>query len=370
MEDGSTPLRIAFLTSAGTWRGSAVSTAHVVLGLNARGHQARMFVSEPDVASRARDRGIAVDLVPVRNTGPREVLTLRRLLHSTAIEVLVTDRPRDLRVAGYACLFSRVHLVNQFNLSRKDPPRDLSTRLACRRSQFTIFTTRRFARQVFAKAPFMSAVPWRIIGPAVDTKAFFRDDAAGRAFRTRYSLGDQPFVLAVGALVPEKRYDLILQSMVALGKDVPVLVVCGNGMQEEELRRLAQSLGVQVRWLGLVDAESLHGAYNAAMLLVHACAIETYGMSVAEALCCGTPVAAVDSGGIPEVVGDAGVLVPPDDAVALASALRALIADPDRRKWLSDAGPQRAAELLSLEAVINAWDSVMGEIRAGRRTRQ
>ncbi len=202
MADGSTPLRIAFLTSAGTWRGSAVSTAHVVLGLNARGHQARMFVSEPDVASRARDRGIAVDLVPVRNTGPREVLTLRRLLHSTAIEVLVTDRPRDLRVAGYACLFSRVHLVNQFNLSRKDPPRDLSTRLACRRSQFTIFTTRRFARQVFAKAPFMSAVPWRIIGPAVDTKAFFRDDAAGRAFRTRYSLGDQPFVLAVGALVP------------------------------------------------------------------------------------------------------------------------------------------------------------------------
>lgn len=364
MAAGGRRLRVAFLTSAGTWRGSVVSMALVVHGLRARGHDACMFISDAGVADHARRLGIAVHAIEVTRTDARAVWRLRRLLRSCRVDVLVTDRPRDLRLAGFATLVSRTRLVNRFNLSRRDPPRDLSSRLACRRSSCTVFTSEHFARLALAKARFMAAVPWRVIGAAIDPAAFTQDPEAGRRFRARHGLGDAPFLLAAGALVPEKRYDVILQALALLGDAAAPLVVCGEGMHARALQAQAARLGVPVQWLGLVSPEEMLGAYNAATLLVHACPIETFGRSVAEALCCGTPVVAVRGGAVPEVAGDAALLVPPGDARVLAGAIRELLRHPDERARLADAGHRRAREAWSLDAVVDAWERVVTDVGA------
>ena len=69
---------------------------------------------------------------------------------------------------------------------------------------------------------------------------------------------------------------------------------------------------------------------------------EGFGLPAAEAMACGAPVVVTDGGALPEVVGEAGVVVPAGDAVALAAALGALLDDPARRARLSEAGLVRA----------------------------
>jgi glycosyltransferase involved in cell wall biosynthesis len=88
----------------------------------------------------------------------------------------------------------------------------------------------------------------------------------------------------------------------------------------------------------------LPGAYTAATLFVHACEIETFGLSVLEAMSCGCPVIAVGGGAVPEVVGNAGVLIPVNDPDKYAADLCRLISDPSLRETLGKAALERAGK--------------------------
>ncbi len=222
----------------------------------------------------------------------------------------------------------------------------------------TVFTTEHVARRVLERAPFMRRVPWRVIGSAVDTEMFHPDPAAAAAFRSAHGLGDGPFLLAVGALMPEKRYDVMLDALSNRG-EAPPLVVCGDGLERRALVERAAALGVDVRWPGFLPPRALRGAWSAATLMVHACDVETFGLSVAEAMCCGAAIVAARGGGVPEVVGDAGVLVPPRDPAALAGSIRALLAAPARRAELGARARARALDRFSPERLITAWDAVL-----------
>ena len=295
MPDG---IRVAFVSSARTWRGSTVSLTHIALGLRDRGHEARLFVGEDDVAESMRAQGAEADVLPMRDTGLREWWALLRAVRRHRTEVLVLDRPRDLRLAGYVSLLRPLRLVYRYNVSRRRPPSDPSVRIACRRTGLTVFTTEHIARQVLERAPFMRRVPWRVIGSAVDTEMFHPDPAGAAAFRSAHGLGDGPFLLAVGALMPEKRYDVILDALSNCG-EAPPLVVCGDGLERRALVERAAALGVDVRWPGFLPPRALRGAWSAATLMVHACDVETFGLSVAEAMCCGAAIVAARGGGVP-----------------------------------------------------------------------
>src|SRR5207244_4157085 len=82
------------------------------------------------------------------------------------------------------------------------------------------------------------------------------------AFRQRHGLGDRPILVAVGALEIEKRWDLLLESVALLPTPAPLVVLCGSGALDGALRAQAQRLGVDVRFVGEVDASQLVGAYN------------------------------------------------------------------------------------------------------------
>jgi len=172
--------------------------------------------------------------------------------------------------------------------------------------------------------------------------AFRPDSFKASEFCARYNLASGSFVLAVGSLTADKRYEFLFEVMRQLGSEAPPLVICGGGPLEDKLRAQAAGLPIDVRLLGLVDPDLLPGAYTAATIFVHACEIETFGLSVLEAMACGCPVLAIDGGAVPEVLGNAGVLVPVNDSKGYADALHQLMSNSSLRGTLSKAARERA----------------------------
>lgn len=145
-------------------------------------------------------------------------------------------------------------------------------------------------------------------------------------------------VLAVGRLVPEKGFDVLVRAVAATGDR---LVVVGDGELRGELDALARALGADVTFTGSVDPASLAAHYGRARLVAVPSRREGFGMVAAEALASGRAVVGARVGGLPDLVVDGvtGTLVAPDDADALAAALRTT--DPA----LGAAGPAAVAWL-------------------------
>ena len=144
-----------------------------------------------------------------------------------------------------------------------------------------------------------------------------------------------PLVLAVGRLHPQKGYDVLLDAVAQLG-DV-VVAVAGDGPLEAALRARAPG----VRWLGRrTDVADLLAAADVVVLPSR---WEARSLTAQEALRAGRPLVATAVGGLPELVGDGALLVPPGDAAALAAAVRRLLDDPAAAAELAARGAARAA---------------------------
>lgn len=156
-------------------------------------------------------------------------------------------------------------------------------------------------------------------------------------------------VAYVGRFVPEKGLDTLLEAVAALEAGVELWLI-GDGPQREALRARARALGIddRVRWIPPVAPEQVPE------LLAHVDAVvlpsrttpvwkEQFGRALVEAMACGVPVVGSDSGAIPEVVGDAGLIFPEGNAEALAGCLRRLREDPDLRRALGERGVARVA---------------------------
>src|SRR2546422_10936904 len=127
------PLRVAIMYSSHAWRGSATVFATVGRGLLMRGHQVRALVPRPALADEFAERGVPVQETNIAHTGGRHARALHRALTELDADVVVTDRPRDIRLAAVASLARPVAIVHC--LSTPLPATDLRTRLAYRRGR-------------------------------------------------------------------------------------------------------------------------------------------------------------------------------------------------------------------------------------------
>jgi glycosyltransferase involved in cell wall biosynthesis len=137
----------------------------------------------------------------------------------------------------------------------------------------------------------------------------------------------------------------------------PKLVLAGAaGWQVLEVfdRIDALGLGNEVICLGRVPAEVLPALYNGALILVYPSLYEGFGLPPLEAMACGVPVVASSASSLPEVIGDAGVLVEPTDTQALAEAMATLLGDSELRLRLGRAGLERASHF--------SWQRAAGEV--------
>jgi glycosyltransferase involved in cell wall biosynthesis len=164
-------------------------------------------------------------------------------------------------------------------------------------------------------------------------------------------------LLAVGAVVPRKGYDVLVDALAGLADLDWRLAIAGDCTRDRiAADRLAaqisaRGLGTRVRMLGAVGEDELAALHGGADVFVLASRHEGYGMAFAAALSHGLPVVGTCAGAIPETVPPgAGILVPPDDAAALAAALREMICDPDRRETHAAAARAAAARLPDWEA--------------------
>ncbi len=164
-------------------------------------------------------------------------------------------------------------------------------------------------------------------------------------------------LLCVAAVAPHKGHDVLVAALTTL-VDLEWRCTCVGpldrdpGFVDEVVHRANKGrIDDRVRFTGPLDLPHLDAAYAAADLLVLASRAETYGMVVAEGLAHGLPVVATGVGGVPEALGQAsdgtppGLLVPADDAVALAAALRRWLVEPALRQRLRFAAGQRRSTL-------------------------
>jgi len=202
----------------------------------------------------------------------------------------------------------------------------------------------------------------RVIYNGIDVDLFVPrplDDPAVRAWRTRLTGGEErPVLLQAGRLVRWKGAEYAIEALARLrAEPAPLLALAGDGPYRADLERLAAACGVADRVLFLGDVA--HAAMPALLpavdiVLGTSFVNETFGITLCEALACERPVIASNFGGFREVVrdGETGLLVPPQDAVALAAALAALLADPARRAAYGVAGRRDVAARFSWPAVL------------------
>lgn len=178
-------------------------------------------------------------------------------------------------------------------------------------------------------------------------------------------------ILALQRLAREKRVDVLLAALRrCLDAGVAAtLVVAGTGPEEPTLRVLASDLGVdkQARFTGYVPRRALADYFAGCDVFAFHSTFETFGLVVAQAMSFGKPVVTVDVTALPEVVGDAGLLVPPCDAAAFGDALARLAHDPALRARQGAAGRARAERLFAWHAVAAQYEQVL--TRAAERPR-
>lgn len=173
------------------------------------------------------------------------------------------------------------------------------------------------------------------------------------AVRGRYSLPER-YVLYLGGYDIRKNVQTLLKAYTyvrdALGDDVP-LVLAGRLPEKESPRFIdvaglveAMNLRDTVRAIGWVDEGDAPALYRMASCFVFPSRYEGFGLPLLEAMSCGTPVVAADAASLPEVVGGAGFLVPPDDARQMAGAILATLNQPEMAQELREKGLERAAE--------------------------
>src|SRR2546426_4108791 len=142
--------------------------------------------------------------------------------------------------------------------------------------------------------------------------------------------GDAPVLLSVCRLEPQKGVDVAVRALPEIRERHPAthLVVLGEGPQRAGLERLARSLEVPVHLPGRVP--DVAAWLRRADLLVHPARWEGFGLALLEAMLASLPVVATHVSSIPEIVvdGETGLLVPPDDASALAAAVNRVLDDP------------------------------------------
>jgi len=178
----------------------------------------------------------------------------------------------------------------------------------------------------------------------------YRPSEVPASFRSRYELPEcHRYVMYVGSEDPRKNLEALWRAFaIALQADPGLrLLKVGPAHSQLERRRLvslADQLGVggAVRFLDYVPEEDLPLLYNAASVCVVPSHYEGFGLPVLEAMACGTPVVCSSAASLPEVAGEAAVLVPGADGVRLAEAIGGVLANSVRRTACRERGFRQA----------------------------
>jgi len=175
--------------------------------------------------------------------------------------------------------------------------------------------------------------------------------------RARLQLPER-FILFVGTIEPRKNLTTLLEAWAML-RDRPDLVIVGAwGWLYESIKDRIGRLGPGVHHIQGLDPADLPAVYNLARVLAHPAWYEGFGFPPLEAMACGTPVVVSDRASLPELVGDAGMIAPADDAEAWRKALEKVVGDSDLAADLKRRGILRAAQFSWSRSADLTWRAI------------
>lgn len=162
----------------------------------------------------------------------------------------------------------------------------------------------------------------------------------------KYGLINKRYILSVGTVQPRKNYSRIIRALARLrqqGLDIHYAIAGGKGWLEDEMYQTIEKMHLQdfVHILGFVDDDDLPALYTGAECLVITSLYEGFGLPILEAMSCGTPVITSNLSSLPEVAGNACLLVDPLDVNAITDATHSILSDHTKRTQLVEAGYQQ-----------------------------
>jgi len=211
----------------------------------------------------------------------------------------------------------------------------------------------------------------RIIHNGVDPANY--EVRAAKVTRDLYAAPDEKIVFYIGRLVREKGVQVLLRAApkILAGHPRTKFVIGGRGPYEEELKRLAASLGLaqSVYFTGYVDNEVRNDLYAWADVAVFPSLYEPFGIVALEAMAAKTPVVVSDTGGLSEIVEHEvdGLKVPVDAPDALANAVLRLLCNPDLGRLLRDRAYQKVVTQYNWQRVARETRSVYKAVREERQ---
>lgn len=384
---GAEPLRVLLVNDYGTPTGGAeVQMLGLREGLRRRGHDARLLASSADDGTGAN----AADYRCFGTTTPfRTVLqTVNPLAYLRLRRVLRDFRPDVVHVRIFLTQLSPLILPllrdvpTVYHVAWYRPVCPLGTKLLPDGSACTVRAGRACLRdgclpihywllQMVQRRLFRRW--WSAFDRIVAVSGSVRDELALDGIEpvqvmwnavparpARPPLTRPPTVAFAGRLVREKGADVLLRAFRAVLDDVPDarLIVAGDGPERRRLERLAGELGLEphVSILGhLSRAEAERRFATAWVQCVPSRWAEPFGIVAAEGMMRGTAVVATRSGGLAEIVRDeeTGLLVPPDEPIALADALRRILSDRGLAEAMGLRGREHALASLGPEAYLD-----------------
>ncbi len=239
---------------------------------------------------------------------------------------ITVDRDTDMAAAGTWLKRLKVRRWYSFLPMQKRVSRRLSH----------LITVSECSRRDISREFAIPPQRFRIVPNGINTDYFYPLPGVKRA--------DNRLLVTNSADTPLKGLRYLLEAVAAIGKEREIeTVVIGQPKSNGDIDRLVRGLGLgdRVSFTGRIASEEFARYYAEATMAVIPSLYEGFGMPAGEAMACGVPVISTTGGALPEVVGDAGVLVPPGDAEALRQAIVALLDDPERRTRLGEAGLAR-----------------------------
>jgi len=195
-----------------------------------------------------------------------------------------------------------------------------------------------------------------VIYNGIDTKIYRKKKS-----HIKDELGCEHLLLSVGRLLPQKGLEYLIRALPDVEADFHYLMM-GEGPERDNLQRLINKLGLQKRVtiMGKVPDEKKIECYSDADIFVHPSLYEPFGIVLVEAMATECAVVSTAVGGIPEVVGDAGILVEPRDSKQIAQAIERIAHDKKLMGRYKKLGRERTEKIFD-------WDIIAGQFEKSYR---
>lgn len=360
------PFSVVHVTAERGFSGGEVQVFLLMEGLRKRGHRG-VLVCPPGSRAEAEAQRRGLESEAVRMPGEwalGSVLGIGRVLRASACDLVHLHSGRAVWLGALAARSTATPALATRRMDRRLRPSRRNRWLYGHALRAVAAISDPIAQQL--RDAGVPAERIQVIPSAVAPDR--RHGQRGRvAVRGSLEVGeDTPCILIAAALVRRKGVDVLLEALARLRDVEPAvqLWIAGDGPERDALARRASELGVADRTRFLGRRDDVPDLLAACDVFALPSRQEGLGVAALEAMVAGRALVASRVGGLADAVEDAGLLVPPDDAAALATALARLLSDAGLRARLGAAGQRRVEKRHRAETQVDAYERLYAELLA------